>query len=431
MERREIGIRSQDIQTALQDVELGGPASGLLNTTLLTGMAERLSIHIRGIDIIDDERRLYALADRLGIGGLVLPSVLDLMEEAEFVSVERSQDRIRRVIERVPYFEDIYERFGEIWEARNPRDEEKANLDILNELASSPRRLQNVTEDYPLEVDQHRLLMEVGKEGGYLAEFSSPTDGSTVVYSPLYWEEKPEETFRLIEKYGAERIAQAIRRVRAYQGMPMPELGPDSSEDDRIVVEAMVAGLLPAPQVDSLKGPKRFAFTPYQGQVSLAATERPILQKARAILSCIRYGQHFGTITRVEDPIAIIRALQLRGRIGPHSEIARQYAVLVVEGVGRITRDVTYSDRYYLQIIDIPENKRALSVAADMLVIGEAITERGLNQAARSVLFTPGTIKEPPTTRSEELLRRKRDPRYSSESIKRDIEKLIDGVRQL
>jgi len=431
MERREIGIRAQDIQTALQDVELSGPASGLLNTTVLTGMAERLSIHIRGIDIIDDERRLYALADRLGIGGLVLDSVLSLMEQAEFVSVERSQGKVKRVIERVPYFEDIYERFGEIWEARNPPDEEKENLRILNELASSPRLVEDVTGDFPIHVDQHRVLMEVGKEGGYFAEFLSPTDGSPIIYSPLYWEEKPEETFKLVKKYGSERIATAIRKVRAYQGMPIPELGPESTEDDQIIVEAMVAGLLPSPQVDSLKGPKRFAFTPYQGQVNLAATERPVLQKARAILSCVRYGQHFGTITRVKDPAAIIRALQLKGRIGPHSEVARQYAILVVEGVGRITRDATYSDRYYLQIVDTEENKKALSIAADILEIGEAITERGLNVAARSVLFRPGIMKEPLTTRSEELLRRKRDPKYSSESIKHDIEKLIDEVRQL
>lgn len=431
MEHREVGIRAQDIQTALQDVELSGPASGLLNTTVLTGMAERLAIHIRGIDIIDDERRLYAVADRLGIGGLVLDSVLRVMEEAEFIAVERSQGRVKRVVERVPYFEDIYERFGEIWVARNPPHEERENLRVLNELATSPRLLEDISGDFPLDVDQYRILMEVGKEGGYFSEFISPSDGSAIVYSPLYWEERPGETFKLVEKYGGERIAGAIRKVRAYQGMPIPELGPKSTEDDRIVVEAMVAGLLPSPEVNSLRGAKRFAFTPYQGQISLATTERPILQKARTILSCVRYGQHFGTITRVEDPVAIIRALQIRGRIGPHTEIARQYAILVVEGVGRITRDTTYPDRYYLQIIDSEENDKALSIAADILEIGEAITERGLNKGARSILFGPGSMKEPPTTRSEELLRRKRDPKYSTESIKRDIERIIDEVRQL
>ena len=251
-----------------------------------------------------------------------------------------------------------------------------------------------------------------------------------MIYSPLYWEEKPEETFQLISRYGAERIVQAVHKVRNYQGMPMPDLRANSADDDRIIVEAMAAGLLPSPEVKSFRGPKQFAFTPYTGQVNLGDTERPILQKARAILACVRYGEHLGAITRVKDPEAIIRALQRRRSIGPHTEIAMQYAMLVVEGVARITRDPHRGSRYNLEIIDTPENVRALNVAADMLRIGEAITERGLNSAARGLLFHQGMFRDPNTTRSE-VVRTGQDIPYSDASIKRDIIALIDDVRQV
>ena len=82
------------------------------------------------------------------------------------------------------------------------------------------------------------------------------------------------------------------------------------ADANRIVVEAMAMGLLPSPQVDSFGGRRRFAFTPYQGQIALTESERAVLQKARAVVACIRYGEHFGTITKVDDPEAIVGALQ-------------------------------------------------------------------------------------------------------------------------
>ena len=431
LSRRTVGLRSQDIQTGLQEVDLRGPATGLLNNTLIVGMAERLAIHVRGINVIEDEARLYALADRLGINGLVLPNVLHVLEDVGFASVTYESGRIRRVAERIPYFEDIYDTLGEVWEQRNPREEEHATIQLLEGLADGPRAMDDIQGDYGVDTDELRLILEVGRSGGYFSEFDSETDHARVVYSPLFWEEKPAETFALVSKYGGSRVADAIRRVRSYQGLPLPDLGSASSEGDRIVVEAMAAGLLPAPQVQSAKGPKRFAFTPYQGQQQLSEVERPVLQKARAILACIRYGQHFGSASSIFDPGAIINALRVKGRIGPHSEIARQYAMLVVENVGRITRDPNYTSRYNLEIIQTEENVKALRLAADMVKVGEAISDRGLDQAARSVLFATGTFREPATVRTEELARRRREPEYSQQSIRRLIEQLVDDVRQV
>ena len=164
MEKRVIGLRAQDIQTGLQEVQVAGPAAGMLDTTLLVGMACRLAIHIRGVDIIDDEQRLYLLGDRIGINSLVLPTVLELLEEAEFATIERSLGHIKRISERVPYFGNIYDRLGEIWGDRNPHEVEQATIQILDKLVDGPRALTNIRSNYSLDDSDFDTLLRVGEK---------------------------------------------------------------------------------------------------------------------------------------------------------------------------------------------------------------------------------------------------------------------------
>ncbi len=420
---QEIGLRAQDIQTGLQDVGLGGPASGLLDTTRLIGMAERLAIHIRGAEVIDDYERLCAVGSRLGIDSLVLPNVLEVLEEAEFVTVQRGGTRV--VYEDVPYFGDIYERLGSLWRSRRTTEIEQASVHLLQTLASAPLTANDLSQSLGLTKPDLALIKDLGDTGGYIRAYRSPSDGDEVVYSPLFWDEHPEAVYSLLKKYTAEEIAAAIGGVREYQGLPLLDLTSTPTRETQILLEAINYGILPTPAVDASRGKRYFAFTPYAGSLPLSASEKAVVQKARAVLACIRYGQHFGGITKIRHPELILNALAEKGRLGAHSEIGRQYSLLVMEGVGRIVKDSIYSDRYHFVLIDTEDNKKALAVARDMLVVGEAITERGLDKPVRDVLFSSGVVQEPLTTLAEF----KRNPKYSDESIKRDFERLVDRVR--
>jgi hypothetical protein len=393
-------------------------------------MAARLAVHIRGVDVIEDPDRIYAVADRLGIPSIVLPSVLDTLEEAEFATVQYQDKRPIKVIDRVPFFGGVYERVGEIWLSRNPREEEIATVELLGELANGPRGLESIRKQTGLKKQQLSLIREVGTAGGYFSEYAPDQETEPVVFSPLYWEENPEQTFELLNRWGGDRVSSAIKRVRASQGLPLPDGSASTSEEDQILIEAMVAGLLPSPEVASRKGAKRFAFTPYNGQIGLENYERAILQKARAILACVRYGQYFGSVTRIGDPAAIIDALRRRGRIGSHSEIPQQYAILVVEGIARLSPDAQNRGRFFLHLIDTEENNKALRLAKDLLSEGEAIAERGLDIEARDLLFGAGRIKDPLTTRSEEVVRRTKMPKFDRSFFDTELAKLIDQVRQ-
>jgi hypothetical protein len=63
--------------------------------------------------------------------------------------------------------------------------------------------------------------------------------------------------------------------------------------------------------------------------------------------------------------------------------------------------------------------------------VGEAMNERGLDAGARSVLFASGTFKEPATARADEVARRRREPTYTPDVLRRQLEKLIDDIRQV
>jgi hypothetical protein len=430
LKNRDIGLRAQDIQTGLQDVAISGPAAGVFDTTLIAGMAARLAVHIRGVDVIQEPDRIYAVADRLGIPSMVLPAVLDTLEEAEFATVEYKDKRPIKVMDRVPLFGGVYERVGEIWLARKPREEEVATVELLNELADGPKGLESIRKASSLKKQQLDLVREVGTAGGYFSEFAPDVKKETVVFSPLYWEENPEQTFELFTRWGGDQLSSAIKRVKASQGLPLPDTAASANAGDQVLLDAMVAGLLPSPEVTSRNGAKRFAFTPYNGQIGLDSYERAILQKARALLACVRYGQYFGSVTRIGDPGAIINALRQRGRIGSHSEIPQQYATLVVEGIARLSPDTQRQGRYYLHLIDTEENKKALRLAADLLSEGEAIAERGIDRQAREVLFAAGRVKDPLTTRSDEVVRRTKMPKFDRSFFDSELAKLIDQVRQ-
>ena len=142
----------------------------------------------------------------------------------------------------------------------------------------------------------------------------------------------------------------------------------------------------PTPSVNSTAGEKFFAFTPVQGVGKL---EKAILEKARAIIACVRYGQHYAGVTRIREPLDILDALIRRKRIGAHSEILRQYALLHKLGVGRIRKDSQYQDRYHFHLIDTEDNMRAMQLAVQYLTVKEVIKANSAAHRAKELLL-PG-----------------------------------------
>jgi len=203
--------------------------------------------------------------------------------------------------------------------------------------------------------------------------------------------------YDLLKTHGADHVYLALKKIRDYPGLP---LGNDvlragesqQGSESQIIAELIRRGIILAPDVKSLRGAKNFAFSPHIG---LPLAEKVILEKAMAVLACIRYGQHFGLITKIRFPEDILdRLMNPPHRIGSHTEIKRQYALLVGRGMGKVYPDKLKPDRFYFETTPTPENKKAVKLAKDLLKIGEVLEGKGVSKDLQNVLFYPGTYEE-------------------------------------
>jgi hypothetical protein len=400
-ENSRIGLRCQDIQTGLHDVDVDIFAPGEFQTLPLTGMAARLALRIRGRELVD-KKQLSVIAATVGIKATELNTVVANLEEMDWVRAQKKNGAIEKITETIPYFSDLYETLGDFAVDKGLTEYERASISFLEHSASGPIAVSALRED-GLEQRVIDDVIKIGEEGAYLSTIE--TKKGRMIYSPCYWQEGEQRLNDLISKFSDETIRNAIARIRVAQGTPLDTL--QTTTEDEVLKQAISLGLLQTPSVTSVSGEKRFIFTPFAGNEQITLIEKHIYEKAMLILSCVRYGENFAQITRITRPHKILSALldARRGhRIGPHSEIGLQYSSLVTGNIGKIIPD---GNKYFFELIPTPENLKALQLAYDLLLIGEPIQDRGAITNEQEQFFSiDGTYKE--NLRSAADLKRKR-----------------------
>ena len=156
-----------------------------------------------------------------------------------------------------------------------------------------------------------------------------------------------------------------------------------------------------------------FLFAPRGG---LASEERIILDKARAILACVRYGQKFAAGRPILYPKRILETLRdnKRFRRG-HPDLYSQYGVLVEKLIGHPIQES--SDRWNFVINDTPENMKAFDIAISLLEIGESPAAR-IDLEARNALLGTANYLSPPSTRARLAKSFKGSPETQAEIIR-------------
>jgi len=394
-----IGIRCQDIQTCTQDLSLKDLAVEFKNIILL-GKAERLALHIRGTEILKDIDRLELMACQFDIGPDALPKVLSVLEEIGWIRTTKKYNQIVIIEETVPFFKDIYSIAGDYYLSIKTHESEDAIIEVLDSLALSPNFENEIKKKFNIDDRLYGIIMDMGKNGGIIDEVKLEDQQDKMLYTPIYWTENPSKmqaVYELLKKYGSEKILNVLKKVQDYQGIPIPDMilknkNQVPNEDLQIYSDFIKSGILLAPKVKSFSGEKHFAFIPYQG---ISIEEKVILEKAMAILACVRYGQNFGSITKIKSPEILLEKLSKSPyKIGPHTEIRQQYAILVGRGIGRIYKDKFYSDRWYFELIEKEDNIKAVKLAIDLLTIGQAIYGKHFEKELQEFLFYSGTYDE-------------------------------------
>jgi len=382
-----IGLRAQDFHESLKITSTFGPKDVHYEKTILVGKAASLAMHLRGLLFVEDEKQLKYAASTLGISSLELPVVLHELEEVDFLTVVRSGERIRRIDIRVPEFRSGYADLGERWKQLEPSEIEQASIGALDGLYKGPVPLSDLEDSLNLDPTSFSILRDVMGSGQLLS--IQVVDGQDISFTPLAVDGNPNAYLQWAKKFPAE-VQAAIQLLQSHQGLHMDD--PQIAEND-VFLNAIMTGVIAPVQVQGATGPKRFVFAPRGG---LSDEERVILDKARAILACVRYGQNFAAGRPINSPRAILRRLRDKKSFSRgHPDLFSQYGLLVEKFIGEPVKES--ADRWNFRVFDHAENIKALDIAIEMLEYGEAPSARVHLDAQKALLSPTGYAGPAPT----------------------------------
>ncbi len=381
MERKNSALRAQDFHEALKETTAFGPTEVHFGKTLLIGKAASLAMHFKGLQYIDNTDSLKYAAAELGIRTLELRSVLRQLEIVDFVRVVESGDEIKRIDIRVPEFRDGYEELSNQWINLKPSEVEQAGVLTLNNLLTLPMK-ESELEKIGLDSVNLAILKDI-MEAGQLIR-NEVVSGNKVIYSPLAVDNNPIAYLQWTNKH-FDKITELLNILKNQQELPLssPLLAANKTVED-----AILTGVLMPVRLQGATGEQQFLFAPKGG---LQPEERIIMDKARAILASVRYGQNFSSGYPIKYPKAILRQLKEHKRFNKgHPDLYTQYSLLTEKLIGRPVKES--SDKWNFEIIDTPENIQALDVAIDMLEIGESPTSQINLEARKALLSTRGYL---------------------------------------
>jgi hypothetical protein len=366
--------------------------------TRLIGMASTLASLIRGQDVINDASALQAVAaEQLDVDLYAFNSVVGLLEELGYVDgVVRKKNKIERFNESIPFYSDLYAELGSAWRQRGPSQLEEQIVAVVHRLALAPAPLEDLVDELGLDVSDVPQLLELGTSSHLLKRLRTP-DGE-LVYSPFYAFENPKALDELVAIHGNQRLAEEFAMLHTYQGLPVDPVRTP------MIADAVARGFLMAPAVERPGGVLQpFATLPYVLSRELLTIKKPVLDKALAVIACLRCGQHFGGYSSLsaDQLLHVINKLldPNRGFLLPNEAHRRQYGLMHRAGLIAFDPDLKPGGRWVTpRFIDTPDNREALQIARDLLAHGEPIDDRLGDATVRGMLAEGGNMSGPVQT---------------------------------
>ena len=387
------GLRCHDVHAGLRNVDPNSASVTPLADTRMVGMAASLASLVRGQDVVPDADALKSIvADQLDISPYAFQGVIGTLERAGMIDevIWRGQ-RVVSFTERVPYYDDLYSALGGTWREGEPNQLEQQFIAVVDRLAFSPVPAESLEGELGLDRADLPRLLELGK-ASELVQSVALIDGE-VLYSPFFGFENPEMLAGLMEQHGSGRFAEELLAVRSHQGLPLdPAAHP-------ALADAVARGLITAPSVQTPGGVLQpFATVPYVPDQQLLVARKPVLEKALAVVACVRCGEHFGGATSTRAPVRVLNALLDPNRdytLGAHSSHQRQYQMLYRMQIV----DFLPSGSWVQPKLIVPEdNLEAVTLARDLLAYGEPMEDRTGDDDARALLTQTARFEAPVQT---------------------------------
>lgn len=419
VEKKRIGLRVHEIEASLA-ANIDPYSAELVEyvNTREIGRAARLAMLIRGMDIIKDKSHLARIAtSELKIDPTSFENVIRILMDADLLRdgvVGRKEVWIENVSQ--VDFGSNYERLGDVWLLRKPSAKERAAVFLLDRLIKMPSSLDAIPELTELSRSDRRRVIEVAINACFIDEMQLEEDYS-LYYTPILWDINPKKLQNFLKKHGDAALSKMVKNVSGQQGLDVT-----GKLNSPLINDAICSGVLPSHTINSMGGPRTYSFAPYTGRMATKAEEREILNRARAIVACLKYGSEAAVITRIRDKHAILNRLldeDYGYRIGPHSEIKDQYGILVTKGVGKVIRS---GSRYFFKLIPSKENIRAGKITRDFLTSGKSTPESAIDlPSGARVLSLSGEMS---SSEKEIQIARQRQRATSDE-----LEELVESIR--
>jgi len=354
------------------------------------GMMVRLSLHIRGLPLINYDILKLVADYYLQISSLALKVIVNNLAEIEFVKIDQEGSTIKSILPTVPYFDDVYESVGDFaFTERNFSEPEAIALEILTKLSDSPLHKSSLFE---LGADKKVIThtLDLGEKGGFLIERKAR--GKDIILSPTYFTDNAELYTDLVAKAGASNVSRLNTLIKQSQGLPLSIIektqeinGSKLSVEDISMLKRLAQdGAIAPPSIKtSHSGLNYFMFTPTPGVARLQPGKKEIYERAIAMVASVRQGQLLPNRYAIRSPYLLLSSLKSKGFLRANTEATEQYKKLAL--LRMCTLEDVGGGYRKLQLIDAPENHEALGIAIS-LIQGSATYGTEIDEDARFAL---------------------------------------------
>lgn len=376
---------AHDLQTGLGRISIPD-----FDRLPIVGMASILALHIKGLGAIEYGVLRQVSDHFFDIPAVALPQVLEVLEEIEYITLSKSGKNIKTIIPSVPHFDSVYLRIDEYLSNETLTEHEQLAIAILGELTNKPEKRDALFGRLGAEKRLFSRCESIVSESGLV--LSKRARGQDILISPIYFADNLDKLVDIAAAGGATRVERVLKLIGQSQGWPLSMIenqsevaGTKISIDELNILKSMVTdGVLKPPSISRPNAiSELFVFTPRPGGTRLNAGNREVYERAMGLVAAIRKGQLLPEQYRIRSPAAILSALRDRKFISTNSEAPHQYRNLVSLRIGKLVD--TGGGRSRLELIDTPENLRAIDEALSLVKTGQ-MSQSSVDESARIAL---------------------------------------------
>jgi hypothetical protein len=245
------------------------------------------------------------------------------------------------ITEQVGVAAPLLEQCHAVWELAGPSDEEAAAVQSAELGAIAPMALsdhQNSLEAAGFPARLHPSALVAAKGAGLLYEMHSPVLGEAVLFSPYVWKTEAlniAEFFSRLPPNERELLMGVSEKALQRPGLSESDL----KVSDTLLRGARRVGLIDATRVQTATNQEQsFVFSPMLERSFAGGGSTETTHHRKLFTAHILYGHRYGNPAtgRIENPIALVRALIRDGTVRPSTAARTDFLLLESAGIVRV-----------------------------------------------------------------------------------------------